>query len=108
VRDVSGTQRSSSEIKRELELRRSELQEDMDFLFRGRKARANEARPELPGYSGSGGGTFPLLPVIAAGAVIGFLLLRRSTWPLRMATRLVELAAPVMVPMLVRRVLDRD
>jgi hypothetical protein len=106
--DVTGVPRSSAQIKRGLELRRSELRDDMDLLFRGRKSRTSgtaalpsiEAQPLEPGL--------PLLPIVAAGAVAGFLLMRRSVWPLRVAGRFVELAAPAMVPALMRRVLGRE
>jgi hypothetical protein len=108
VIDVSGIPRTSAQIKRGLALRRSELREDMDLLFRGRKSRTTsameagdlEAQPRDP--------NLPLLPVVAAGAVVGFLLMRRSVWPLRMAGRIVELAAPAMVPALVHRILGRE
>jgi hypothetical protein len=106
--DVTGVGRSSAQIKRDMELRRAELREDMDLLFRGRKSRtgltpglpAMEAQPLEP--------SLPLLPVVAVGAIAGFLLMRRSVWPLKMAGRFVELAAPAMVPALVRRVLGRE
>jgi hypothetical protein len=107
--DVSGIPRSSSQIKRGLELRRSELREDMDLLFRGRKPRLTAATETTEGIDASAGDSrIPLLPIVAAGAVVGFFLLRRSVWPLRMAGRFVELAAPAMVPVFVRRVLGRE
>jgi hypothetical protein len=108
VIDVSGIPRTSAQIKRDLELRRSELREDMDLLFRGRKARSSGAM-EAGGFDiEPRDSSLPLLPIVAAGAVVGFLLMRRSVWPLRMASRFVELAAPAMVPTLARRLLGRE
>ncbi len=105
--DVTGIPRSSSQIKRGLELRRSELREDMDLLIRGRKSRPSDAQ-ENGMAPLSGDSRLPLLSIAAAGAVVGFFLLRRSAWPLRLAGHVVELAAPVVVPVLFRRVLGRE
>jgi hypothetical protein len=56
----------------------------------------------------SSGGTLPALSVVAAGILAGVLALRRPLWPVRLAGRFVEiaapLAAPLVVPMLVRGV----
>jgi hypothetical protein len=106
--DLTGAQRSSSQIKRSLELRRAELRDDMDLLVRGRKSRPGGSAQLPPMGAEPQEAHLPLLPIVAAGAIAGFLLMRRSSWPLRAAGRLIELAAPAMVPALARRFLGRD
>jgi hypothetical protein len=105
--DLTGAQRSSSQIKRSLELRRAELRDDMDLLVRGRRSRPG-GPAQLPLGAEPQEPHLPLLPIVAAGAVAGYFLMRRSAWPLRAAGRLLELAAPAMVPALARRFLGRD
>ncbi len=107
MNDWSGYPRSASQIKRGLELRRSELREDMDLFFRGKRSRAGDVDIESDETAAAAPGTssLPVLAVVAAGALIGFLVFRRSVWPLRLAGRVIELAAPAMVPVLVQRVL---
>jgi len=109
---VSPVERNSSEIKRDLRLRRSELQENLKQLFRGRKAGAGGSnRPSGPvaaiGLIGNGA-TMPVLSIAAGAALLGVYLLRRRLWPLRLAGRFVELAAPVVVPVLLRRIAGRE
>lgn len=118
MNDVSPVERNSSEIKRDLRLRRSELQENLKRLFRGRRAGSGDSnRPHGPsgpagsiGRSGNGA-TLSVLSIAAGAAIIGVFgvfLLRRRLWPSRLARRFVELAAPVVVPALVRRIAGRE
>ncbi len=103
---MSAVERHSSEIKRDLMRRRSELEEQLTRLFRGRKARSS-AFLEPGGPIGvapvRNGAGVPLLPIAAGVALVGVFLMRRHLSPLRLAGRFVELAAPVVVPALVRR-----
>lgn len=109
MNDVSEVQRNSSEIKRDLRLRRSELQENLKSAVRGRKLRSGDSN-ESSGSSGpiANGATMPLLSIAAGAALVGVLLLRRRLWPLRLVGRVVELAAPVVVPTFVRRIAGRE
>lgn len=109
MNDVSPAQRNSSEIKRDLRRRRSELQENLNSLLRGRKPRSgNSTTPPGPIELLGNGATMPLLSIAAGAALVGFLLLKRRLWPLRLAGRFVELAAPVVAPVLVRRIAGRE
>jgi hypothetical protein len=56
--------------------------------------------------SNSRGVTLPLLLLLAAGGV-GYILTRRSRLPAELAGRVLELAAPVVVPMLLRSIRPR-
>jgi len=107
VNDVSPVQRNSSEIKRDLRRRRSELQENLKGLLRGRKTRSGDSS-RSKGPSGPNGAKMPLLSIAASAAMVGVLLMSRRLWPLRVAGRLVGLAAPVVVPALVRRIAGRE
>jgi hypothetical protein len=103
-------ERNSSEIKRDLERRRSELEENLHQIFRGKKARSSSNR--LLGSSESieigdlgNGVKLPVLAIVAGAALAGLFLLRRRLYlPMRLAGRFVELAAPVVVPAVVRRI----
>lgn len=112
MNDVRPVERNSSEIKRDLRLRRSELHENLKQLFRGRKAGVDDSnRPSGPiGAMGRIGhrATMPVLSIAAGAALVGVFLLRRRLWPLRLAGRFVELAAPVVVPVLLRRIAGRE
>jgi len=108
VNDVSPLERNSSDIKRDLRRRRSELQVNLKRLFRGRNTLP--IGPGEPvgkiGRAGNGA-SMPVLSIAAGAALVGvFLLRRRLFWPLRLAGRFVELAAPVVVPVLVRRIAE--
>jgi hypothetical protein len=108
---MSPVERNSSEIKRDLERRRSELEENLHQIFRGKKARSSSNR--LFGSSESietigdlgNGVKLPVLAIVAGAALAGLFLLRRRLYlPMRLAGRFVELAAPVVVPAVVRRI----
>ena len=112
MNEVSPVERNSSEIKRDLRLRRSELQENLKQLFRGRKAGAGNSNPPSGPVAAIGrignGATMPVLSIAAGAALVGVYLLRRRLWPLRLAGRFVGLAVPVVVPVLLRRVAGRE
>jgi hypothetical protein len=77
----------------------------MDLFFRGKRSRVGDGEAvEETTATAPMSSSLPVLAVVAAGAAIGFLLFRRSVWPLRLAGRVIELAAPAMVPVLVQRV----
>ena len=59
------------------------------------------------GKRDSRGAMLPLLLVLAAGGV-GYILTRRSRLPPGLARRVLELAAPIVVPMLVGRLGPRQ
>ena len=115
MNDVGPVERSSFEIKRDLRLRRSELQDNLRQFFRGSKVRADDSnRPSGP-VGGMGtigrigtGAAMPVLTVAAGAALVGLFLLRRRLLPLRLASRFVEVAAPVVLPVLVRRIAGRN
>jgi hypothetical protein len=110
MNDGGPVERNSSEIKRDLRRRRSELEENLKRLFGGRNPGPDGSDPargpsEPLGVIRNGAGA-PVLSIAAGAALIGaFFLLRRRLWPLHLAGRFVELAAPVAVPLLVRRII---
>jgi hypothetical protein len=103
---VSPGERSVSEIRRDLRRRRSELQENLYILFRGRNPGPPRGAIEPMGFHVKSA-RMPAIAIAAGVAVAGFYLLRRRLWPLRFAGRFAELAAPVVVPILVRRIAGR-
>jgi hypothetical protein len=111
VNDRNPIDRHPSEIKRDLVMRRSELEGHLIRLFRRRKpVWSGSQLPEGPaGDTGSvrNGATLPLLPIAGGAALVAFFLLRRRAWPLHLAGRFVQLAAPVVVPILIRRLAGR-
>jgi len=53
--------------------------------------------------------TMRVLSIAAGAALLGVFFLRRRLWPVRLAGgRFVELAAPVVVPVLLRRIAGRE
>ena len=111
MNDVNPLERNSSEIKRDLERRRSELEENLHQIFRGKKTLWSSNRPFGPSESIQtiaalgNGAKLPVLAILAGAALVGLFLLRRRLFlPMRLAGRFVELAAPIVVPAVVRRI----
>jgi hypothetical protein len=81
VNDVSPAQRNSSEIKRDLSLRRSELQENLKRLLRGGKTRSGDSNPPSGPVGAIGrignGAAMPVLSIAAGTALVGLFLQRR-------------------------------